>query len=568
VDAVDFKAFVFNMKKELRDYQQNLTDLILFKLPTVQKLCIQLSTGGGKTVIFTHLTKELNDYTLILVDSEDLVSQTFKTFANIGLDVATFESKNTIFPNNKIVVSMAQTLFNRVKRKPYLIEHFKYLIVDECHVWIFNKLFEYLPNAKILGFTATPVRLRRYKYFHCNECETDKEFYKTEEVPNCCGYEMKVWTREETMSEIYQDIAVGVGIDYLIKNNFLVDEELYTIQIDSSGLKTDESGEFTNASIDEVYNNEKVQLDILHNYEEHCKGKKTMIFTANTKVNLLIYELFLSSGYENVKMYDSVNSTKKDRKPFIDWFKRTDGAILFNVSCFTKGFDVEDVEAIILARPTASLSLFIQIAGRGARITNKIMKDRFIFIDGGGNSDRFGMWSDPTRDWEKIFWNGLKPPKQLKEALDDINECTECGWLKPKSEKECPNCGYIEEPLPLTENETELVTDKRTAKLKKIIYPNGEKIVNYCLSIKEDVNFAFKILINQAFDMFVKHEVTAGNYQNTKINGNLNKRLDKILGYPFVKIIQSELPSKSNRTLNYLKVKLINRLDEKYNKVQ
>lgn len=556
------------MKKELRDYQKNLTDTILFKLPTVQKLCIQLSTGGGKTVIFTHLTKELNDYTLILVDSEDLVSQTYKTFLNIGLDVATFESKNTIFPNNKIVVSMAQTLFNRVKRKPKLIEHFKYLIVDECHVWIFNKLFEFLPNAKILGFTATPIRLRRYKYFHCNECDTDKDFYKTEDPPTCCGYDMKVWTREETMSDIYQDIAVGVGIDYLIKNNFLVDEELYTIDIDSSGLKTDESGEFTNASIDEVYNNKKVQLDILHNYEEHCKGKKTMIFTANTKVNLLIYELFKENGYENVKIYDSVNSTKKDRKPFIEWFKKTEGAILFNVSCFTKGFDVEDVEAIILARPTASLSLFIQIAGRGARITNKIMKDRFIFIDGGGNSDRFGMWSDPTRDWEKIFWNGLKPPKQMKEQLDDIKECDECGWLKQKSEKECPNCGYIEEPPPTKDDEPEIISDKRTAKIKKVVYPNGEKIVNYCLSIKEDVNFAFKILINQVFDMFVKHEVTAATYAKSKRDGSLEERLNKILGFPFVKIIQSNLPSKSNRTLNYLKVKLKTRLDEKYNKVQ
>jgi len=556
------------MKKSLRDYQQNLTDTILFKLPTVRKLCVQLSTGGGKTVIFTHLTKELNDYTLILVDSEDLISQTFKTFQSIGLDVATFESKNTIFPNNKIVVSMVQTLFNRVQKKPHLIEHFKYLIVDECHVWIFNKIFDYVPNAKILGFTATPVRLRRYKYFHCNECDTDKEFYKTEEPPTCCGYDMKVWTREETMSDIYEDVAVGVGIDYLIKNNFLVDEELYTIDVDTSELKTDESGEFTNASIGEVYNKKDVQLDILHNYKEHCEGKKTMIFVANTKVNILIYELFKDNGYENIKMYDSVNGTKKDRKPFIDWFKNTEGAILLNVECFTKGFDVEDVEAIILARPTASLSMFIQIAGRGARITDKIMKDRFVFIDGGGNSDRFGMWSDPTRDWEKIFWNGLKPPKQMKEQLDDINECSDCGWLKQKSEKECPNCGHIEEIPPPKNEEPEIVSDKKVAKIKKVVYPNGEKIVKYCLSIKEDVNFAFKILMNQVFDMFVKHEVTAATYAKSKRDGSLEQRLDKILGYPFVKIIQSELPSRSNRTLNYLKVKLKTRLDEKYNKVQ
>jgi len=553
---------------ELREYQKSLFENIIFKSKLVDKLCVQLSTGGGKTVIFTKLIEHFNTHTLVLVDSKELIEQTYNTFKKIGLDVATFESKNKIFPPNKVVVSMAQTLFNRVQKKETLLHRFKYLIVDEAHVWVFNKLFDYVPNAKILGFTATPVRLKRHKFHKCNQCKNEQEFVKDTD-PYCCGYEMKIWTKEESMSEVYDDISVGVGVDYLIENNFLVDEELYVIDVDNSKLKTDSSGEFTNKSIAENYDKEEVQIDILHNYMELCKGKKTMIFNANTKTNLAIYDLFKENDI-NAKMYDSVNSNNKERNPLIEWFKNERDAVLLNVGCFTKGFDVSDVECIILARPTASLSLFIQIAGRGARITNKIFKDRFIFIDGGGNSDRFGMWSEKTRDWNKIFFHGFKPPKQLKEQLDDVTECIECDITILKSDVNCPVCGalQIEDEQKKGEGRKEKVISDNKIKATKIktIYPKGIKIVAYVNSINESINFAFKILINQTFDLFVNYKISKGNFENTLNNGVFKKRINKIMGEPFIYLINN-LESKSNRTLQYLRTKLITKLNNYYDKI-
>lgn len=550
-------------KKELYPHQVELFNDILIKLKTVDRLCVQASTGFGKTVIFTELAKYLNDYVLILVDSEDLIKQTFETFKSMDLDVCTFESKNKIFPMSKIVISMAQTLSNRLNKKPTLCQHFNYLIVDEAHVYTPNKIFSFLKNCKIIGFTATPIRLKRIKYFNCNSCGKEKEFVK-ESNPNCCGYDMQVWSKEETMNDVYQDICVGAGIDFLIENNYLVDEELYTIDIDSSNLVKDVSGEFTKESVAKVYEDEKVQIDILHNYLEYCKDKKTMIFTANTKINAIIYEMFINENIP-VKLYDSVNSNKKERQPIVKWFKETKGAVLLNVSCFTKGFDVKTVEAIILARPTASLSLFIQIAGRGARTTDEFYKDKFIFIDGGGNSDRLGMWSDSTRDWNKLFFNGLKPPKQIKDQLEDTKECKNCSALIPKSEKICEYCEHDQfESIEEEENEEEEFTqNKILAVQKKIIYPKGEKIITYCKSKSLDINFAFKILINQTFDLFIKTKTTFGNYQNSVIKGNFDKRINRIMGEPFIKIINS-MESKSLRTLKYLKTKLIEKLELYY----
>ena len=129
---------------------------------------------------------------------------------------------------------MADTIWSRLKKDKELIKRFDLLIIDECHIWKFNKIFDYIPNAKILGFTATPVRLKRITYLDENGLE---------------------WTKEETMSQVYEDIICGVDISELIERGYLVDEETYTIPVNSQKFKTDSTGEFTNESINEVLNN-------------------------------------------------------------------------------------------------------------------------------------------------------------------------------------------------------------------------------------------------------------------------------------------------------------------------
>ena len=88
------------MKKTLRPYQQELLAGIFEKIKTVNRLCVQLSTGGGKTVIFTELVSQLNTKTLILVDSIDLVHQTVDTFKKQGIDVGCVLAGNKKFPEN------------------------------------------------------------------------------------------------------------------------------------------------------------------------------------------------------------------------------------------------------------------------------------------------------------------------------------------------------------------------------------------------------------------------------------------------------------------------------------
>ncbi|WP_091608823.1 DEAD/DEAH box helicase [Maribacter dokdonensis] len=61
---------------------------------------------------------------------------------------------------------------------------------------------------------------------------------------------------------------------------------------------------------------------------------------------------------------------KKERASVLRWFKNTPGAILSNVGILTTGFDEPTVETVILYRATTSVSLYLQMVGRGSRTTD------------------------------------------------------------------------------------------------------------------------------------------------------------------------------------------------------
>jgi len=226
---------------ELRDYQEEFLTEILESIKINNRIVCQLSTGGGKTVVFTELIKRLNSRTLIIVDSIDLVNQTVKTLERQRIDVGCLLAGNKKFPTNLVVVAMTKSLWNRRRKIPF----FDYCIYDECHVLEGCKLFEYLKGCKIFGFTATPVRLKRNKI--------DDEYSEV-----------------ETMSQWYDDIVCGKPISWLMEHGYLIPEKNEYIDFDSSGLKTDASGEFTASSLKEVFQSETYKNALRKTFDKLC----------------------------------------------------------------------------------------------------------------------------------------------------------------------------------------------------------------------------------------------------------------------------------------------------------
>ena len=554
-----------------RDYQIENVQSIIDKFHHSDRLLYQLSTGGGKTYITTILSKSVTNEkypnlfkgkkVLFLCHRDKLLRQTIKSMNNVGLTCESITRKvKKLNHHADIYVGMIETVSNRLKKNPYFFKNVGLVVCDECHILIFNKIFDYFKGVKILGCTATPVVLKRETFYRCHRCMSDYDY-----EGECCGIETDEYSKPFAMSQIYDDIVIGPSIDWLIEQGYLVREisfvENYT---DNSNLKTDKDGEFTTKSIDETYGSGSAVFNVILNYEKLCAGKKTMIFNSSTKVNKKIYEKFLESGYENVRMYDSVNKEESgDQDEVITWFENTPGSVLLNCGVFTTGTDVVDIEAIILNRPTNSLSLYLQMVGRGGRITDKIFKDSFIVIDGGGNIDRHLEWSDPTRDWERIFWDGMGEERQKVTNVMDVQDCEECGALFPKGLKECPECGHEMERK--KEKAPKVLSDEVLEPIRKIPPPNAEKIYQYTIKREENINFSFKILIGKIVDMFIFYRVTKESYLSAQQSGELRKKVDNMLykNY-FVLIRKQDIKSGSNRTLEYLRNKVYEKLEKYY----
>lgn len=363
-----------NKEKTLYDYQlQDLNTIFEYIDQTTDNsnLLYQLPTGGGKTVVFSEITRRFinnrNKRVVVLTHRIELSSQTSRMLKGFGVknkiinsDVKELKEENEYM----CYVAMVETLNNRLQEGTVTLKDVGLVIIDEAHYNSFRKLFRYFEDSIILGVTATPLS-------------------SNIKLP---------------MKDNYKKLIVGESIESLIKKKFLSKANMYNYDVSLRSLKLGISGDYTVKSSDELYGNQNMLGKLLSAYEEIAKGTKTLIFNNGINTSRYVYEIFNKAGY-NIRHLDNKN-TPTERKEILDWFAVTPDAILTSVSILTTGFDEPTVETIMLNRATRSLTLYFQMIGRGSRILPT--KDEFTVVDLGNNVARFGMWDAPV-DWQEIF---------------------------------------------------------------------------------------------------------------------------------------------------------------------
>ena len=328
-------------KKELYDYQKGDIDRIFDKLDTAPSdyhLLYQLPTGGGKTVIFSEITRryleQFNKKVVVLTHRIELCKQTSKMLSSFNVKNKIINSAIKELPDQdeySCFVAMIETLKNRLNDEKLEIENIGLVIIDEAHFNSFRKLFSTFKNTFILGVTATPLS-------------------SNVKLP---------------MYQNYNELIVGDTIQNLIDNKFLANAITYSYNVGLTSLKVGINGDYTVKSSDDLYSNMVMQEKLLHAYTEKSLGKKTLIFNNGISTSLQVYESFKNAKY-NIRHLDNTTSAE-DRKDILTWFKKTNDAILTSVGILTTGFDEPTVETIILNRATKSLTLYFQMIGRGSR---------------------------------------------------------------------------------------------------------------------------------------------------------------------------------------------------------
>lgn len=370
------------------------------------KLCMVAATGAGKTVIFSFMaTSAVNrgKRVLILSDRDELLKQSGGALEKFNMKPIAIERKRKLTSlNGMLYVGMVETLARRLKDQMYVdfLNDIDLIVLDECHKQVYNKLFPYITNPKtiVIGATATPHR--------------DKNM-------TC-------------MSDFYEAMVEICKISDLIARGFLCKPITYGIPVDLSDVGQ-KGSDFDAKEMGDMYNETKLFEGVVQNYESKCPGKKALIFASNIDSSKTLITEFIDKGYD-AKHLDS-EMPDSYRQEVLTWFKNTPGAILSNVGILNTGFDEPTIEAVILYRATMSLSLFLQMVGRGSR-TIKGFKSEFYILDFGNNIKRHGFWEE-DREWS------LKKKKKTKGlGVAPAKECPECDRLLAVSVKTCDYCGY------------------------------------------------------------------------------------------------------------------------------
>ena len=521
-----------------RDYQDDIYTEIELNAD-VKRLLVVAPCGAGKSILIGKLANDLSQSgrVLILTHRVELLVQNHEWLNNAA---AIASGVNTLRYDSKIVIAMVETVNARFKKfgTKYLGD-FKYIIVDEAHIDIFKKVYSRLKFERLIGFTASPL--------------TNKK--ETKEVDGV------TYVRPLTMAAEYDRLIGSVSEKQLIEKGYLCQDFNVVLRLpDIDKLKHSDSDPdgYTKASINEVYNNTASFEILAEAYNRYCKSKKTLIFNANSKINLSVYEFFLKLGVE-CKMYDSVNSTDMSRKQIVKWYEDTPGAVLINANVFTTGFNVPDTEAIIFNRATKSLSLWLQAIGRGARITDKKYKDMFTVVDLGENIYEHGTFSQ-ERNWQEYF----KPQQWKRKKILDLLKtwsCTFCEAINVIGEENCCVCGAQKEDVVVLENGKKAKTGEFEA-LTEMPLPKAYHIINYAIQNNQDGNFAFKLLEERILDLFIHYNVSRSFYEKKK--SEFRTRIRQIYTPIYFAIIKSKVLFSSKKKLDTQIERMFNKIDGHY----
>lgn len=355
--------------------------------------CVVSPCGSGKSVVIAHIAKQATDKgnrVLFLVHRKELKDQITDTFKRSGVDM------------DLTTVGMVQTVVRRLDKTPPPA----LIITDENHHALaktYRKIYDFYVDVPRLGFTATPIRL------------------------NGSG-----------LVEVNDKLVMGPSVEWLIKNHYLSPYRYFAPpSVDLSHLKK-RRGEFTSKSIDDAIKQDArvIYGDAVKHYQRLADGEQAICYCHSVEASLAAKAAFNGAGIPAAHI--DAKTAKAVRDKIIADFRDQKIRVLCNVDLIGEGFDVPDCSTVIMLRPTASLSLFIQQSMRGMRYRpGKISK----IIDHVGNVERHGF-PDTDRVWSlkgevKTSAGGGSP---------QVKMCKSCFATVPAGTMECPYCGAAFEP--------------------------------------------------------------------------------------------------------------------------
>ena len=371
---------------------------------------MQLPTGGGKTIIAGALLWEWlkgGRKAVWLTHRKELATQTCELLKNASVsanvDADWNPGDDAPARRNGLSILMAQTVSRRTARMDVWRNYGRddLMIVDEAHHaaavgW--TRAMRQWPG-RILGMTATPWRLSVKEGFDhlFSALLCGPQVVDLQSSDHLCGAQV----RRPSSEWIIHGGAVGMD------------------------------GDFTESGIVEANQIDVMTAGAFKFWQEHAYDRQTIMYAVSVNHAYNLAAVFAGTGVPAAVMLGETKD--EERASLIAAFKKGNLKVLVNVAVATEGFDLPDASCVVITRPTKSLTLYLQMVGRGLR--PKEDNGNCLILDLAANSEFHGLPAD-EREWSL-------EPREVQEGEGDALTiwCDRCKTLSPAASHNCQNCG-------------------------------------------------------------------------------------------------------------------------------
>lgn len=388
---------------QLRDYQQHAVAAAVthFKQSN-QSAVMVLPTGSGKSLVLAELARVAKGRVLILTHVKELVAQNAEKVGLLTVPGSIFSA------GLKQKDSSAKTVIASIQSAARNLQQFNHafslLIIDECHrvnlsadsqyQALFKQLREHNPALKILGLTATPYRLGSGWIYRSH-------------------YHGRVGSTENTS---FERCIFDLPLRPLINKGYLAKPILLdglAAQYDFSALQPLSGMDYSEQQIESVLGKMGRATKLIAGQLVQLAPSKQgiIIFAATVRHANEVLSLLLQQ--EQTAALLTATTPGKERDNIIKAFKAKQLKFLVNVAVLTTGFDAPHVDLIAILRPTASVSLFQQMVGRGLRSAPD--KSHCLIIDYAANG-------------YDLFYPEVGSPRPSSKSVPVQVPCPQCGF--------------------------------------------------------------------------------------------------------------------------------------------
>lgn len=456
----------------LRPYQEEIEGQIYNEWQAgARNVLAVLPTGAGKTVLFAKITADNAGASCVIAHRQELVSQISLALARnhvrhriigpqplikwiVGQQMREFGA-SYYDANNAVAVAGVDTLIRREGKLSAWLATVSQWVMDEGHHVLkenkWGKAAQLFPHARGLLVTATPERADGKGLGRHADGLVDK-------------------------------MIVGPSLRWMIDEGYLTD---YKVFAPPSDMKVDDSmmgstGDFSRPKLAKAAKESHIVGDVVKHFNRLAPGKRGVTFYPDVETATAGAAEFTRAGVPAEAV--SAKTTDQIRAHSIAKLKTGQVRNLTNVDIFGEGFDLPTIDAVSMARHTASYSLFCQQVGRALRPVYAPGHDLetragrlaaiaagpkpyALIIDHVGNVQRHGVARE-LMDGRVIIdlcyreWSLDGRDKQSRGAPDDEIPLTTC--LNPECLKvyirvkpRCPHCGI--KPTPAGRSAPEFV---------------------------------------------------------------------------------------------------------------